>query len=60
MIPLLFALVAKLLSLLATKYIFRWLCTDYLDALVEFTQAYITVTDLVRNNQNNQNRRRPL
>lgn len=52
MLPLLLGLLAKLMALLVADYMFRWLCTDYRDALVEFTQAYITVTDLVRNHQN--------
>lgn len=44
-----FQLACSLLSLLATEYIVHFLCTDYLDSLIEFVQAYITIVDLVRN-----------
>lgn len=51
MFPLLLELVYKLLSTVATEYMFNYLCTDYLNSLIEFVQAYITVIDLVRDRQ---------
>ena len=52
LLSLLLELVYKLLSSLVTEYWFHWLCTDYIDSLIEFIQAYITIIDLVRNHRN--------
>ncbi|GAB7353639.1 hypothetical protein MBLNU459_g4051t1 [Dothideomycetes sp. NU459] len=43
---LLFELLAKLVSAASTEYIYWYLCTDYVDALIEFVQAYIQVVDI--------------
>lgn len=43
----------KLLSLVVTDYIFYYLCTGYLDSLLEFVHAYINIVDLVREHNTN-------
>lgn len=40
-------LVVKLISVLCIEYIFSYLCTDYVDATIEFMQAYIQVLELL-------------
>ena len=44
----LLALLYKFVSVLCIEYIFQYLSTDYVDAAVEFAQAYIQVLDLIR------------
>ena len=46
-LSMLLALLSKLASVLCIEYIFHYLSTDYVDAAVEFAQAYIQVLDLI-------------
>jgi len=44
----LLALIYKFISVLCIEYIFYYLSTEYVEAAIEFTQAYIQVLDLIR------------
>ena len=44
----LLALLVKFISVLGIEYSFHYLSTDYVDATIEFMQAYIQILDLVR------------
>lgn len=43
----LLALISKFISVLCIEQIFHYLCTDYVEATIEFTQAYIQILDLL-------------
>jgi len=43
----LLALIAKFISVLCIEYVFYYLCTDYVQASIEFFQAYIQVLDIL-------------
>ena len=47
-LSMLLALLYKLMSVLCIEYIFLYLCTEYVDAAIEFAQAYIQVLNLIR------------
>ena len=44
----LLALLVKFLSILGIEYSFHYLSTAYVDATIEFMQAYIQIVDLIR------------
>ena len=44
---LLLELAYKSLALAVTVWVAHYLTSDYLDALIEFTRAYITIIDLL-------------
>lgn len=41
------ALIVKVISVLCIEYLFHYLCTDYVEATIEFVQAYIQVLELL-------------
>jgi len=44
----LLALLSKLFSVLCIEYAFHYLCTDYVEATIDFMRAYIQVLDLIQ------------